>query len=214
MLALQRRSARALTALSLLALATLLPAYVSGANYYTCGDPLMHTSLAYLVDAPSASLASAVLVVVFAWASAWGCWTLRAATESQELASIALVGLTVASGGRAAVTRLALGALLWLVATAVLSFPTVLYVLSLYLPSDNALHIGERAGAGLRRGVPFLLALINAVLLPALTRLLVRRSWRRDAPARDAAALTSRLLVVARLLTSLVVQCLVRLTGA
>ena len=89
---------------------------------------------------------------------------------------------------RAAVARLALGALLWLAATAALSFPTVLYVLSLYLPSDNALNIGERAGAGLRRGVPFLLALINAVLLPALTRLLVRRGWRRDAPARDAAA--------------------------
>ena len=208
LLALQRRGARTLAALSALALATLLPAYVSGANYYTCGDPLMHTSLAYLADAPSASVASAVLVVAFTWASAWGCWTLRAAAaaESQgEPLPIACADLTAAPGGRAAVARLALGALLWLVVTAVLSLPTVLYVLSLYLPSDNALNIGERAGAGLRRGVPFLLALINAVLLPALTRLLVRRGWRRDALARDAAALTSRLLVVARLLTTLVI---------
>ena len=118
-----------------------------------------------LVDAaraapPSASVASAVFVVTFAWVSAWGCWTLRAATESQEPASIALVGLTVASGGRADVARLALGALRWLGATTMLSLPTVLYVLSLYLPSDNALNIGERAGTVLRRGVPFLLALI------------------------------------------------------
>ena len=65
-----------------------------------------------------------------------------------EPASIALAGLTAALGGRAAVSRLALGALLWLVATALLSFPTVLYVPSLYLPSDNALNIGERAGEG------------------------------------------------------------------
>ena len=57
LLALQRRGACTLAALSALALATLLPAYVSGANYYTCGDPLMHTSLAYLADAPSASVA-------------------------------------------------------------------------------------------------------------------------------------------------------------
>ena len=69
-------------------------------------------------DAPSASLASAVLVVVFTWASAWGCWKLRAAAaaESQgEAQSIAFIDPAAAPGGRA---RLALGALLWLVATA------------------------------------------------------------------------------------------------
>ena len=53
--------------------------------------------------------------------------------------------------------------------------------------------------------MPFLLVLVNAVLLPALTRLLVRRGWRRDALARDAAALTSRLLLLARLLTTVLI---------
>ena len=42
---------------------------------------------------------------------------MRAATEIQEPAPIALAGLTAASGDRAAVARLALGALLWLAAT-------------------------------------------------------------------------------------------------
>ena len=52
--------------------------------------------------------------------------------------------------------------------------------------------------------MPFLLAIINAVLLPELTRVLVYRGWRRDMQARDAATLTSRLLL-ARLLTMIVI---------
>ena len=104
-----------LAALSALALVTLLPAYMSGANYYTCGDPLMHSSLAYLADAPSASLASAMLVVAFAWASAWGCWTLRVAVAAKsdgEPSSITGVALSTSPGGRAATARLGLGTLL------------------------------------------------------------------------------------------------------
>ena len=54
---LQRDGARAMAALSCLALVTLLPIYVRGANYYTCGEPLMHTSLAYLADAPALTAA-------------------------------------------------------------------------------------------------------------------------------------------------------------
>ena len=68
----------------------------------------------------------------------------------------------------------------WLAAMAVLSAPTVLYVVALYLPAENSLGIGAVGVLALRRGVPFLLALINAVLLPALTRLLISRVLQRQ----------------------------------
>ena len=43
-----------------LALLTLLPIYVSGANFFQCGDPLMHTSFVYLEAAPRITIAAAV----------------------------------------------------------------------------------------------------------------------------------------------------------
>ena len=50
-----------------------------------------------------------------------------------------------------------------------------------------------------------MLALVNAVLLPALTRLLVRHGWQRNMRGRAAAALNTRLLLMARLLTTIVI---------
>ena len=92
---------------------------------------------------------------------------------------------------------------MWLLITALLSAPTVLYVMSLYLPADNVLGIGKNSTLVLRRCVPFLLAVINSVFLPALTRTFVRRSGERS--SAEEAALVSRLLIVARLLTMIVI---------
>ena len=66
---------------------------------------------------------------------------------------------------------------------------------------------GTSGALVLRRGVPFLLALINAVLLPALTRLLVRR-WlgrQRSMIADVGGAVAARLLLMARLITTVAI---------
>ena len=185
----------------MLALTVLLPIYASGANYYECGQPLMHLSLAYLEGSLPASVAAAIFVVVFVWASAEVCRALAADVTNK---GSRVTSGTTWSSGRTSWASTCVYALTWLAATALLSAPTVFYVLSLYLPSDNVLNIGASTGQVLRRGVPLLLALINSVLLPTLTRSLVHRGWQRSALARDGAVLTSRLLVLARLLTMLV----------
>eukprot|EP00937_MAST-01D_sp_MAST-1D-sp2_P003855 g3855.t1 len=207
--ALLREGAVALAALSCLACGTLLPAYLAGANYYQCGELLMHTSLAYLADAPRAAQASVVFACVLVLASSVVFGQLlrgrlqraRGAGRSRSTRASAPRALVRAASTPRGATRL----LVWLAVTLLLSTPTVLYVVALYLPADNVLGIGAVGALALRRGVPLLLALINAVLLPALTRLLVRRMRGLHRRPALAAAVSARLLLLARVLMTIVI---------
>ena len=133
---LQRDGAHIMAGLSCLALVTLLPIYARGANYYSCVEPLMHTSLAYLADAPALSSAAAIFAVAFAWASAVSCrvlWSAHTACESAARPVTSHRGTTAA--------RTVVSALIWLSVTVLPSAPTALYVTMLYLPANNTLHI-------------------------------------------------------------------------
>ena len=117
-----------------------------------------------------------------------------------------------ASGETAA--RLFLIILLWLLTTAVLSAPTVIYVITLYLPTDNSFGIDASSAKGLRHGVPFVLAFVNSTLLPLLARLIAKCVLRHSAVRNGGvAALTARMLLVGRLLTTIVIPIVTVLLG-
>eukprot|EP00937_MAST-01D_sp_MAST-1D-sp2_P003592 g3592.t1 len=215
-----RDCARALAQLSCVGMLGLLPAYATGDEFFECGEPLMHTSLSYLGDAPRSTPAAAIFVCVLVWASAASCtvlWQAHAARPAQKrvaagsggssgggtaiVAAHAVVGAAVAPSN----TQAALGVAAWLLVTVLLSFPTVLYVVVLYLPTNNTLGIGRGGALALRGGVPFLLALVNAVVLPVLTRAVVGGCLRRGAAGGRGDEVAARLLVLARLLTTIVI---------
>ena len=90
----------------------------------------------------------------------------------------------------------------WLFATVLLSAPTVLYVILLYLPEDNSLGVSAQGAAVLRRVVPWFLAATNSVFLPMMSRLVARMGL--CMPAAQAGAVSALLLLAARLLTTVV----------
>ena len=51
---------RCLGVLAVILLGVHLPAYVAGANFFTCGNPLLRTTAAYLADNQASSLATAI----------------------------------------------------------------------------------------------------------------------------------------------------------
>ena len=197
----------AIAALSCFSLVTLLPIYASAPKLYDCGESLMHTSISYMAsNSQHSGGASVFFSCAFAVASALALrWLSSIFDRSTIIKAAPGPRFTIMNAvvGFAAVAWFAR----WLIFVLLLNVPTVLYVISLYLPADNALGIGKSETSALRHGLPLFLAAINSAFLPTLTRvLLCRHDWgllRRLQYSE--ATVVSRLLLLGRLLSFVVI---------
>ena len=137
---------RWLGAFGILLLLVHLPAYATGANYFSCGNPLLRTTSAYLADAPTQAyvvMAGNLFVAVLGTVLVWRFYRIAAEEKDQaddeveefdareereaderEYALAAASSKWVRSGWTAA----------WLGATLALSVPTGMYAATTSIP--------------------------------------------------------------------------------
>jgi hypothetical protein len=199
---LMKDSMTGLGALGGVATVLLLPAYLFFGTYYKCGEPMMHSSLAYLAETEQATEVAAILVCAFIVFSAAFCgWLQQKLARQEARAHEQRLGWHL----RVPAWRAVLSVCVWLAATLLMSVPTVAYVLSHSLPTNNTLGISAGMATALLESLPFLLVAINTTLLPTLTRWVARVGLGFGNRMGDAAPLVTQLLLFGRLLTTVAV---------
>ncbi|CAE7665709.1 MIK2 [Symbiodinium sp. CCMP2592] len=108
--------------------APLLPAYLHGARYYECGQPLAWSTAAYLDESPLTEL---FVVLVWSFTTLFFSASVAVLPKPRE----ALRG----SPNRSWHVRRQLAWLLWIVPVTMVSLPSILYVVAQALPKDNTL---------------------------------------------------------------------------
>ena len=151
-----------------------LPAYVTGANYFKCGNPLLRTTSAYLADAPTQAyiiMAGNVGVAVFGSLLVWRFYQIVA--EENEISDETNgEGRDDEENGEGAVKAprstmwvRAGWAAAWLVAALTLSLPTALYAVTTTIPSPESAF--QKVLLSLvHYGAPIFVTLVNSLLVP------------------------------------------------
>ena len=163
---LQLYAAKSLAILSVALLVITVPIYHAGSNYFECGQPFLVWTMAYLSDSAAAEWSCAVATCVFVAMAVFGIEGLGL-VASEVRFDTAAPEPEEANPNR---LRLALLGIGWSFVSLILSIPSVLYALSTSLPSDNSLHISSGVLQVINRGIGGLLFVINAYIIPTLSR--------------------------------------------
>ena len=159
-----------------------LPAYVMGANYFKCGNPLLRTTSAYLADAPTQAyiiMAGNVGVAVFGSLLVWRFYQIVAEEKENsdetngEDRDDEENGEGGGEGGgegavkapRSTMWVRAGWAAAWLAAALTLSLPTALYAVTTTIPSPESAF--QKVLLSLvHYGAPIFVTLVNSLLVP------------------------------------------------
>jgi len=117
-------------------LLVVLPLYVAGANLYQCGDPRIHTTIAYLSDSVLVEWGAATCICLATLATSFLLMALREQAAHQfshiecQRTSMSWSALIIIAGA-------------WALMLLVFSIPTAMYALSTTLPGNNNLGLSE-----------------------------------------------------------------------
>ena len=207
-------SLRWLSAFALLLLAIHLPIYVTGTHLFTCGNPLLRTTAAYLADGPikaffavGGTMVAAVLgialirllnrIVAEEQSSAPEDFQYQPRREWASSDANAAPPRPPATGGEQPPLVRFAWAMAWLGVACLLTLPTALYAMSATIPVEGT---GEQIVLSIvRYGAPAYLTLINSLAVPKLAK----------AANRKIGVPTSWLLLTSRLLVTWAVPALV-----
>ena len=192
-----------LGAFSCMVLAVHLPAYISGARYFTCGDPLLRTTTAYLADSPTEAFVAVIGSVLVALLTVVLVVRLcrivaqerdRASTDSNldgrdETSVLDDVDDNSANDDRPWTAK-ASWAVAWFFGALILSAPTALYAITTAVPIDGSSQ--QVLLSIIHYGAPVYLTLVNSMAVPWLAK---ASSHRNGIP-------TSWLLLMSRLLST------------
>jgi hypothetical protein len=161
-----------------------LPAYITGGHYYDCGNPLLHTTSAYLAGAPiqayivlSAGILAAITSMVFLH-KLYGVAALpsrgaaSAAAENARDWSSDVRVLSSTSTHVYGICIRAAWAVAWLGATLLLCVPTAAYAMSAIIPVNGSWSILLSV---VHYGAAIFLTLINTLAVPRLTLIFTPR---------------------------------------
>jgi hypothetical protein len=155
-----------------------LPAYITGGHYYDCGNPLLHTTSAYLAGAPvqayitlSAGILTAILSMFFlhklygvAALPSRGAASAAATTNARDWSSDVRALPTTHTYVCGICVRAA-WAVAWLGATLALCVPTAAYAMSTIIPVPESWWMLR---ASVHYGAAIYLTLINTLAVPRL----------------------------------------------
>ncbi|CAE7615129.1 RLP19 [Symbiodinium sp. CCMP2456] len=136
--------------------ALLLPAYLHGARYYECGQPLARSTAAYLDESPLAEL---FVILV---------WSLATLFFSAAISVLPKLGEGVEPPDRPWQLKHRLAWLLWIVPVTMISLPSILYSVAQALPKDNTLVADSILNLA-HRAAPALIVFVDEVLAARLS---------------------------------------------
>ncbi|CAJ1373945.1 unnamed protein product [Effrenium voratum] len=149
-----RSSQRALRLAALgcgVCLAALVP-YALGAKYYTCGQPLVKVTLAYLSDSPAPELAVSLV------------WMIHSLLFAAEIAAMPTESEGASRWTWSSAPGRAVKWLLWLVLVAILSLPSIIYAVAQALPKEHRLmFLGDLLDT-VHQAAPYVIVLVDMAL--------------------------------------------------
>jgi len=169
-----------------LCVVTLVPAYIAGANRYSCGLLWLHGTAAYLYDTPRIEWYIAAMACLNAGLCAYGICELQHRDRNQHNTVVHNTGTTKSNWWqRAAQTAV------WAPVVIILGSPIMLAMLSLSLPpNENVLGLGDFTLRAARIFMGASLYVIKSVLLPHLARGATRLIYGESAPPNMAGLFT------------------------
>ncbi|CAE7724341.1 FLS2, partial [Symbiodinium microadriaticum] len=144
----------------------LLPAYLVGAGYYTCGQPVGKTTAGYLSDSPVMELVVCCLWCCTTTAGTVALFTMprqRRKGQGNETPSPRCLGLTWVCGRRIFFW------MLWFFIVSTVSMPSILYSVAQALPANNTSGLSDHILAQLHRLAPILIVLLDMMLAMPLS---------------------------------------------
>ena len=194
---------------SFLGLVVLAPLYAYGANRYQCGDSWNRITMAYLHE-PTVEGAVAVVACVYFATASYLCTLLNHPEVnwvSAELLHASPAGelLHSSPAQRLSVATWAVAALGFMSLAAACSVVPVVYVMGESLPSDNRVGVGTTILPAVQASIGILQSVSSSLFIPFVCRKLASfcktdvNQWLN----------ACNLIQALRLLTSLVVPCLV-----
>ena len=167
---------------------------LAGANYFECGKPFLRSTLAYLWGNATAEWSYSITACVFVPIAVLSVEQIRVAALNIPLA---VQRDQVKQGVRSFVV-LPLVVFGWMLCTAILSIPSLVYTAATSLPPDNTLGLGVVTLQIFEGGGGAILYLVSARIVPVLSRW---ASHLVDGGAR----LSCNVIMTTRLVISLIV---------
>eukprot|EP00439_Symbiodinium_sp_Y106_P033080 s1516_g3.t4 len=144
----------------------LLPAYLAGAGYYTCGQPVGKTTAGYLSDSPVMELVVCCLWCCTTTAGTVALFTMprqRHGGHGNQTPSPRCLGYAWVCGRRIFFW------MLWFFIVSTVSMPSILYSVAQALPANNTSGLSDQILAQLHRLAPILIVLLDMVLAMPLS---------------------------------------------